>query len=116
MNIIISERDKWGQHQWGHCKFHVFRQRDFLVPPLNTSSQKCQGTPFSNPAQFVTFAAAPLVLTPFVRNQMVHRGTYAEWPEDPPDEVEEWLTEVALAGRGVSRCALDYLVFSGSGL
>ena len=19
-----SERDKWGQHLWGHCKFHVF--------------------------------------------------------------------------------------------
>ena len=22
-----SERDKWGQHQWGHCKFRVFWQR-----------------------------------------------------------------------------------------
>ena len=36
-----SERDKWGQHSWGHCKLSIF----------------------------ITFAAAPLVLTPFVRNQ-----------------------------------------------
>ena len=20
----FSERDKWGQHSWGHCKCHVF--------------------------------------------------------------------------------------------
>ena len=25
-----SERDEWGQHSWGHCKFIVFWQRDFL--------------------------------------------------------------------------------------
>ena len=44
-----SERDNWGQHFWGHCEFHVFRQRNFLGTPANLllSSQKCQGVPFS---------------------------------------------------------------------
>ena len=21
--VQVSDKDKWGQHQWGHCKFHV---------------------------------------------------------------------------------------------
>ena len=44
-----SERDKWGQRQWGHCNFHVFWQRDFLGTPVNLLLfvQKCQGVPFS---------------------------------------------------------------------
>ena len=24
LQIKHSERDKWGQHEWGHCEFHVF--------------------------------------------------------------------------------------------
>ena len=33
-----SERDKWGQHSWGHCIFlNVFWQRDFLGTNLSTS-------------------------------------------------------------------------------
>ena len=32
-------------------------------------SQKCQGVPFLNLPKLYVFAAAPLVLTPFVRNQ-----------------------------------------------
>ena len=44
--------------------------RDFLVLPLNLDSPEYQDVPFPNPAEFVTFAAAPLVLTPFVCNQL----------------------------------------------
>ena len=39
---------------------------------LLSTSQKCQGVPFSpNLSKTITFAAAPLALTPFVRNQKV---------------------------------------------
>ena len=51
--IIIrrsSERDEWGQHQWGHRRFCVFRQRDFLALPLDVFSPKCQGILFPDPA------------------------------------------------------------------
>ena len=71
-----SERDKWGQHQWGHCKFDVF-DGEFLGTPVSLllSSQTCQGAPFfHNLSKFITFAAAALVLTPFVRNQAKWRG------------------------------------------
>ena len=73
-SIAYWERDKWGQHWWGHCKVQVFRQRDFLRAPVDLllSSQKCQGLLFSpNLSKFATFAAAPLALTRFVRNQDV---------------------------------------------
>ena len=42
----MSERDKWGQHYWGHCYF-MFFDRDFLDIPVNLllSSRKCQGVP-----------------------------------------------------------------------
>ena len=33
--VQVSEKDKWGQHQWGHCKFHVlFDRGTFWVLPL----------------------------------------------------------------------------------
>ena len=50
----------------------MFFDRDFLGTPVNLllSSQKCQGVPFClNLSTLITFAAAPFVLTPFVRNQ-----------------------------------------------
>ena len=53
-------------------KGQFFWQRDFLGTLVNLlwSSQKCQGVPFSpDLSKLITFAAAPLVLTPFVRNQ-----------------------------------------------
>ena len=28
-----SERDEWGQHSWGHCKFHAFDRGTFWVLP-----------------------------------------------------------------------------------
>ena len=62
-------------------------QMSCLLTPVNllVSSQKCQGVPFPNLSRFVTFAAAPLVLTPFVRIQMktVIRGRHDEqvWGE-----------------------------------
>ena len=38
---------------------------------LDFPKEKCQGAPFSaNLSKLLTFAAAPLVLTPFVRNQI----------------------------------------------
>ena len=56
----------------GHCRFHVFRQRNFWGTPVNLllSPPKVPGrTFFPNLSKFIAFAAAPLVLTPFVRNQ-----------------------------------------------
>ena len=59
----------WSQHQWDHCKFCVFWQRDFFLgSPVNLLlfSQKCRVyTFFANLSKNITFAAAPLVLTPF---------------------------------------------------
>ena len=56
----------------GIC-LNIFWQRDFLGTPVNLlwSPQKCQGLLLFSPnlSRFITFAAAPLVLTPFVRNQ-----------------------------------------------
>ena len=100
-----SERDKWGQHYWSHCKFHVFDSwvlplaychipksaRAYLFPQsVKINSSLLQRTPFSadpicpqpssgnqvvacdfKSVKFITFAADPLVSTPFVRN----RGT-----------------------------------------
>ena len=57
--------------------------------PVNLllSSQKCQGVPFSpNLSKIITFAAAPLVLTPFVRNQVSHRGFRAQTLGFLPEE------------------------------
>ena len=71
-NLHGSERDTWGQHYWGHCKFHVFDRGTFggTLVNLLLSYQKCQGVPFlHNRSKNLTFAAAPLVLTPFVRNR-----------------------------------------------
>ena len=54
------------------CIFLVFSQRDFLgaAVSLLLSPQKCQGVPFfPNLSKLLTFAAALLVLTPFVCNQ-----------------------------------------------
>ena len=51
----------------------MFFDRDFSGTPVNLllSSQKCQGVSFSpNLSTLITFAAAPLMLTPFVRNQL----------------------------------------------
>ena len=51
----------------------IFLTGTCWVLPLTyvLSSQKCQGVPFSpNLSKLVTFAAAPFVSTPFVRNQL----------------------------------------------
>ena len=72
LSCNISERDEWGQQSWGHFRFHLVRHRDLLGSPVNLllSSQKCQGAPcFPDLSKIITSAAAPLVLTPFVRNQ-----------------------------------------------
>ena len=53
--------------------YNAFWQRDLLGTPVNLllSCQMCQGVPFSqNLSKLVPFAAAPPVLTPFVRNQI----------------------------------------------
>ena len=54
----------------------VFGQSDLLGTPVKLllSPQECQGVPFSPICQNITFAAAPLVLTPVVRKQGRHRN------------------------------------------
>ena len=58
-----SDRDKWGQHEWGRCEFHVSWQRDFLGTLVNLL------VIFPNLSKIIAFAAVQLVLTRFVRNQ-----------------------------------------------
>ena len=56
----------------GHCEFHAFRQRDFLDEHLSKSIIICQLCVLlfvPNLSKVVSFAATPLVLTPFLRNQ-----------------------------------------------
>ena len=49
-----------------------------IILPL--SFQKCQGVPFSpNLSKLITFAAAPLVLTAFVRNQELIVSNLSCW-------------------------------------
>ena len=60
-----SERDKWGQHKWGYCKFSCLTEGLFGVLFPKVPGR----TFFLNLSKFITFAAAPLVLTPFVRSQ-----------------------------------------------
>ena len=59
----------------------MFFDWDFLVTPVNLLlySQKYQAGRifFPNPSKFITSAAAPLVLTPFVRNQGVRKARWA---------------------------------------
>ena len=58
----------------GVTAFLLFVLRDLFGTPVNLllSSQKCQGVPFSPSCQheLITFAAALLLLTPSVRNQI----------------------------------------------
>ena len=71
---IRKGANEWGQHQWGRCEFNAFRQRDFFGTPVNLllSPPQVPGrTFFPNLSNLITSAAAPWVLTPFVRNQQV---------------------------------------------
>ena len=74
-----SERDKWGQHKWGHCKSHVFRQGLFGYSrsPISVFPKVPGRTFFPSLSKSITFAAAPFVLTPFVRNQSRSGGLAA---------------------------------------
>ena len=76
--------------------FYVFdgETERFVGIPVSFIFQKCQGVPFSNPARFITFAAAPLlVLTPFVRNQTL-RGE---------SKVLKWLSTARFGAWGSKR-------------
>ena len=69
--ICTSERGKWGQHSWGHCKCCVVRQRVFWVPICQnlSTSVNCAYLLLQSDKIIIAFAAAPLVLTPSVRNR-----------------------------------------------
>ena len=63
---------------WGHCNTFVVWQRDFLGTPVNLLfifPKVPARTFFPNLSKSITFAAAPLEFTQFVRNQNV-----CEWP------------------------------------
>ena len=66
-----------GSALMGSLQISCFLHRGtFWVLPLTyfLSSAKCQDIPFSPICQNSLFAAAPLVSTPFVRNQVLLRG------------------------------------------
>ena len=58
---------------WGRCKCHVFFDRGTFFgcsrQPTCILPKVPRLTVFPNLSKFITFAAAPLALTPFVRNQ-----------------------------------------------
>ena len=59
-----------GSALMGPLHFYAFSQRDFLGTPVNLLMSSPGRTFFPNLSKFLDhFAAAPLVLTPFVRNQ-----------------------------------------------
>ena len=65
-------RDKWGQHERVTANFMFFDRGTFWVLPLTYSylPKSARAYLFPQSVKFITFAAAPLVLTPFVRNQV----------------------------------------------
>ena len=54
----------------GSLHLLCFSTEALLVIPLTFSPKSSRAYLFPNPAKFITFAAAPLVLTPFVRSQL----------------------------------------------
>ena len=67
-----SERDDWVQHWRGHCKLYdVFVRGTFGALPLTyfCIPKSTRAYFFSNLSKLIPFAAAPLVLTPFVRSR-----------------------------------------------
>ena len=73
--VVHSERDKWGQHSWGHCKFHVFRQRDFLGTPVNIlfiPPKSARVYLFPQSVKIHYFCSGPTSVDPIcVRNQFM---------------------------------------------
>ena len=66
VSLQASERHKWGQHYWGHCKFHIF-DRDFLGTPVNllVYFPKCQCVPFPPLCQeSLLFCNGPISVDP----------------------------------------------------
>ena len=64
----FSERDKWGQHYWGHCNLflYVFWPRDFSGTPVNLLlySQKCKSVPFPQSVNTHYFFSGPISVEP----------------------------------------------------
>ena len=60
---MVSDKHEWGR---GHCKFHVFRQRDFWGTPVNLLlyPPKCQGVPCSPICQNYYFCSGPISVDP----------------------------------------------------
>ena len=90
-----SERDKWSQHKRCHCKIQVVWQRDlfgYSGQPKFVFTKVPGRTFFLNLSNNIAFAAAPLVLTPFVRNQemkmVMEREREREGRRD--GEMERW--------------------------
>ena len=70
---VLSQRDEWGQHSWGRCKFHVFDRGTFGLLPFTylLSAQVPGHTFFPNLSKSMTSAASPLVLTRIVSTNHV---------------------------------------------
>ena len=67
--VTISERDRWDQHSWGHCKCQfLFNRETFTFPKVPGR------TFFPNLSKSITWAASPSVLTPFCPQPTIPRG------------------------------------------
>ena len=63
--------DTWGQYYWVTANFMLFDRGTLWVLPLTYFylPKSARAYLFPQPVKVITFAAAPLVLTPFLRNQ-----------------------------------------------
>ena len=69
--VHASERDKWVSTNWFTANVVFFDRDTFWVFPLTDFylPKSARTYLFTNPSKVISFAAAPLALTPFVRDQ-----------------------------------------------
>ena len=106
----VLGKEQMGSALMGSLQISFFWQRDFLGTPVNRLlfSQKCQGVPFfPNLSKYITFAAVPLVLIPFVRNQSASpwNASSVRGPR-PTASLRSEKGEVLLSGVGTLRYLL----------
>ena len=74
----LVEGEKWGRHEGARCEFHVFFTEGLFGEVLLLTylylPESSGRTFFPNLSKLIAFAAAPLVLTPFVRSQLLQSG------------------------------------------
>ena len=113
-----SERDKWGQHSWGHDNFYAFWQRDLWVLPLTKIylPSSARAYIFPQSIKMCYFWAAPVSVDPICPQPRKATGDNKCGMEAlraiallkklcnhplmnlPQDEFNQWRAQMAAAG------------------